>query len=103
MVQYYGEVPQSEARTAMQPFEVRHQGSRKEIMPIKGEWIGDHLNGRGSPCEKWPLRHRCGGGGYRLGASLDAVFTDPPYFGNVQYAELMDFCYVWLRRLVGEE
>lgn len=30
--------------------------------------------------------------------SLDAVFTDPPYFGNVQYAELMDFCYVWLRR-----
>ena len=36
-------------------------------------------------------------------ASLDAVFTDPPYFGNVQYAELMDFCYVWLRRLVGEK
>ena len=32
-------------------------------------------------------------------ASLDAVFTDPPYFGNVQYGELMDFCYVWLRRL----
>jgi hypothetical protein len=30
--------------------------------------------------------------------SLDAVLTDPPYFGNVQYAELMDFCYVWLRR-----
>jgi len=26
--------------------------------------------------------------------------TDPPYFGNVQYAELMDFCYVWLRKLV---
>jgi len=34
--------------------------------------------------------------------SLDAVFTDPPYFSNVQYAELMDFCYVWLRRLVGK-
>jgi hypothetical protein len=33
--------------------------------------------------------------------SLDGVFTDPPYFGNVQYAELMDFCYVWLRKLVG--
>jgi len=33
---------------------------------------------------------------------LDAVFTDPPYFGNVQYAELMDFCYVWLRRLIGQ-
>ena len=36
-------------------------------------------------------------------ASLDAVLTDPPYFGNVQYAELMDFCYVWLRRFVGEK
>ncbi len=32
-------------------------------------------------------------------SSLDAVLTDPPYFGNVQYAELMDFCYVWLRKL----
>jgi adenine-specific DNA methylase len=30
--------------------------------------------------------------------SLDGVFTDPPYFDNVQYEELMDFCFVWLRR-----
>ena len=29
--------------------------------------------------------------------------TDPPYFANVQYAELMDFCYVWLRRLLGKK
>jgi len=29
--------------------------------------------------------------------SLDGVFTDPPYFDNVQYAELMDFCFSWLR------
>lgn len=35
--------------------------------------------------------------------TLDAVFTDPPYFRNVQYAELMDFCYVWLRRLVNND
>ena len=35
--------------------------------------------------------------------SLDAVFTDPPYFDNVQYAELMDFCFVWLRKLLGHE
>lgn len=32
---------------------------------------------------------------------FDGIFTDPPYFGNVQYAELMDFCYVWLRKLAG--
>jgi adenine-specific DNA methylase len=29
-------------------------------------------------------------------------FTDPPYYGNVQYAELMDFCYVWLRKLIDD-
>jgi adenine-specific DNA methylase len=32
-------------------------------------------------------------------ASIDIVLTDPPYYANVQYGELMDFCYVWLRRL----
>ncbi len=34
--------------------------------------------------------------------SLDAVLTDPPYFANVQYAELMDFCYVWLRKHLAQ-
>ena len=29
--------------------------------------------------------------------SVDAVITDPPYFDNVQYSELSDFFYVWLR------
>lgn len=28
---------------------------------------------------------------------VDAVITDPPYFDNVQYSELADFIYVWLR------
>jgi adenine-specific DNA methylase len=35
--------------------------------------------------------------------SVDGIFTDPPYFDNVQYAELMDFCFAWLRLLLGEE
>ncbi|MHA2202351.1 MAG: DUF1156 domain-containing protein [Candidatus Hodarchaeales archaeon] len=30
-------------------------------------------------------------------ASVDLVITDPPYYDNVQYAELSDFYYVWLR------
>ena len=29
--------------------------------------------------------------------SLDVVVTDPPYVGNVNYSELADFFYVWLR------
>jgi adenine-specific DNA methylase len=86
------------------PFEVRHQGTgkggSKTVVLISGEWIGDAGNGGpkrlldiacadAASCEWQP-------------ESLDGVFTDPPYFGNVQYAELMDFCYVWLRRLVGQ-
>lgn len=33
---------------------------------------------------------------------FDAVFTDPPYYDNVDYAELSDFFYVWLKRTVGD-
>ena len=34
-------------------------------------------------------------------ASIDAVVMDPPYYDNVQYAELSDFFYVWLKRTAG--
>lgn len=30
--------------------------------------------------------------------SVDAFITDPPYYYSVQYADLSDFFYVWLRR-----
>jgi adenine-specific DNA methylase len=83
------------------PFETRQAGSRKVMVPIKGEWIGDRSNG----ARQRSVRIRCGSS-TRVQLepnSLDAVFTDPPYFGNVQYGELMDFCYVWLRRLIGTE
>ncbi|MDH4213950.1 MAG: DNA methyltransferase [Candidatus Thorarchaeota archaeon] len=30
-------------------------------------------------------------------SSVDAVITDPPYFGNVMYSELSNFFYVWLK------
>lgn len=35
-------------------------------------------------------------------ASVDLVATDPPYYANVAYSELLDFNYAWLRRLVPE-
>ena len=84
------------------PFEVRYQGRSKKIVPINGEWIGDHLNGDNSEAPRVVNISCQNAASAKLpDASLDAVFTDPPYFGNVQYAELMDFCYVWLRKLVG--
>lgn len=33
---------------------------------------------------------------------FDAIFTDPPYYDNVGYANLSDFFYVWLKRTLGE-
>lgn len=33
--------------------------------------------------------------------SVTAVITDPPYDDNVQYSELADFFYVWLKRTQG--
>ena len=87
-------------RYCEEPYEVRHTGPRKLRVAIDGERIGESLNGarrhvaihcKSATKAEFPPH------------SLDAVFTDPPYFGNVQYGELMDFCYVWLRRLVGND
>ncbi len=83
------------------PFEFMRQGSRYVQVPVAGEWIGEKQDGY----RKRRINIRCASSTEsRLKpASLDAVFTDPPYFGNVQYGELMDFCYVWLRRLIGDK
>lgn len=85
------------------PFEFVHEGREKKIVPIQGEWIGECSEAPGAePCRKIEL-HCADAASLEIPeASLDAVFTDPPYLGNVQYAELMDFCYVWLRQLLKE-
>ena len=82
------------------PFEVQRHHRRRVKVPINGEWIGERLNG-----SRREVAVRCEDAAALelTPRSLDAVFTDPPYFGNVQYGELMDFCYVWLRRLVGNK
>ncbi|HEX9080609.1 MAG TPA: hypothetical protein VF795_13520 [Desulfuromonadaceae bacterium] len=82
------------------PFETRHDGARKVQVPIRGEWIGD--NRRDANGRTVHIICQSATDADLPPASLDGVFTDPPYFGNVQYAELMDFCYVWLRKLAGE-
>lgn len=80
------------------PFEVVFQNGRKIRIPIADEWIGKKREGKRS---RTVALHCASSTQIDLPPqSLDAVFTDPPYFANVQYAELMDFCYVWLRRLV---
>lgn len=87
-----------------EPFEIIRKGSRKIQVPIIGEWIGEYRNGeKDSECRKVSLHCQTATEVELPPQSLDAVLTDPPYFGNVQYGELMDFLYVWLRRLVGNK
>jgi adenine-specific DNA methylase len=80
------------------PFETRQTGKTKIQVPIAGEMIRGDLVDRfpsggreaflvAAPITSVPLPPN----------SLDGVFTDPPYYDNVQYAELMDFCFAWLR------
>ena len=82
------------------PYEVRRVGSRNVRVPIWDERIGDR---RADGRKHVAIRCESATESDLAPQSLDAVFTDPPYFGNVQYGELMDFCYVWLRRLVGND
>ncbi len=84
-----------------QPYEINTRSQKKQIIYTNGEWIGESKNGGA----KRKVLINCGDSSQIQWKpnSLDAVFTDPPYFGNIQYAELMDFCYVWLRRLIGTD
>lgn len=84
-------------------FETRHDGERKVKIPIPDEWIG-RSRAVGGVTEEKGVDLRCASATTAEipEGSIDGVFTDPPYFTNVQYAELMDFCYVWLRKLVTE-
>lgn len=86
------------------PFEIRYRDGRKIIQVIEGEWIGetDSIQVAARP-RRVELSCSDAATSDLAPESLDAVLTDPPYFGNVQYAELMDFCYVWLRKLVGRD
>lgn len=86
----------------LEPFEIKQPSGKKTIVPVPGEWIGDVRPG---DKRERHIELNCGSSTTAplTPNSLDAVFTDPPYFGNVQYAELMDFCYVWLKKLLGSE
>jgi len=93
-------------RYCEQPFETTIAGRSQQSVPVVGERIGAEFTGsfpsRNGRRQAWlvcapsadvPL----------MPGSVDAVVTDPPYFDNLQYAELMDFCYVWLRRMVSRD
>lgn len=91
-------------RYCTEPFEVAFEGKRKITVPMRGEWIGEKNPDYPDAHERL-IDIRCASAttAELLPSSLDAVFTDPPYYGMVQYGELMHFCYIWLRKLMGGE
>ena len=38
-----------------------------------------------------------------LNREADVVITDPPYYDEIPYANLSDFFYIWLRRIIGPQ
>ncbi|MGQ0552838.1 MAG: DUF1156 domain-containing protein [Planctomycetota bacterium] len=87
------------------PFETAHVGKRKIVVPVVGETIrAEFVDRLPMPRTREAMISAAPAATVALKPnSLDGVFTDPPYFDNVQYAELMDFCYVWLRRTLSSE
>jgi putative DNA methylase len=87
------------------PFETERDDGKKRRVEIDGETIAadfvdspSDLEGssrallRCASLNDEPLKEQ----------SVDFVLTDPPYYAMVQYSELMDFCYAWLRKLVPD-
>lgn len=66
---------------------------RKSRMKIDGN-IGDLFNE-----DNRNIIVSCGDSSYLdiPNNSVDAIITDPPYYGNVMYSELSEFYYTWLR------
>lgn len=91
-------------RYCTEPFEIAFEGKRKITVPMRGEWIGEK-NPEHPDAHERRIDLRCASATTLElpPSSLDAVFTDPPYYGMVQYGELMHFCYIWLRKLMGGE
>jgi hypothetical protein len=82
------------------PFETRIDGKTKRVVPIVGEKVEARTAISASDATSERSAFLVAGPALALelhDVRLDGVFTDPPYFDNVQYAELMDFCFVWLR------
>ena len=82
------------------PFETHIENGRKRQVFVLGERIQARFADSPADTQKqrsaW-LQAGPAGEVDLAGIQLDGVFTDPPYFDNVQYAELMDFCFVWIR------
>lgn len=85
------------------PFEILFKGKKKITVPINGEWIGERNPTNHATSRTVDIRCESATTTKVSPQSLDGIFTDPPYYGMVQYGELMHFCYIWLRKIMGAD
>jgi adenine-specific DNA methylase len=90
------------------PFEISLQNGLKVRVPIKGDSIN-----AGQASSFWHLQSRDTndvllqfGSSEKLmtfipSESIDLILTDPPYLDYIQYSEIANFFYVWLKRLLS--
>ncbi|XYI02070.1 DUF1156 domain-containing protein [Sorangium sp. So ce1128] len=84
--------------------EVNPLGETTGSMAGAGEWISlaaTHMLAAtahaGPPATRAQSAKKIG----REGGKYDAIVTDPPYYDAIPYADLTDFFYVWLRRILN--
>ena len=79
------------------PFEKYIQNGKTQEKPMKKQIIGKLGNIFNDSNTNAMIT--CGDSSYLdiPDKSVDAVITDPPYYGNVMYSELSEFYYAWLR------
>lgn len=86
--------PNSGAAWALRQVVEAYRGIAELLAPL-------HDGLKGAPP---PLRLLCGTAAHMdiPDRSVDLICIDPPYYNNVQYAELSDYFYVWQRRTLGD-
>ncbi len=67
------------------------------------DWVArciEHALGAGGAAEAVAVRRRSAVQPQE--APADLVVTDPPYYDAIPYSDLMDFFYIWLRRMLSD-
>lgn len=82
-----------------------------EVNPFSGgtgdyegalEWIYRYIEHAQLACSKAPAPKILSISAIKATwGNVDAIITDPPYYSAIPYSDLMDFFYIWLRRITS--
>jgi putative DNA methylase len=65
------------------------------------DWVADPIAGSLATASSKAVKPNViRGSATQVDADVDVIVTDPPYYDAIPYSDLMDFFYVWLRRVL---